>query len=207
MNMHRTFLPALGLWLIAAASHAQSAPPAPPGTLSEESRASIARAAKAYADSLPPALLDAAGSICAQWIERGVDMETGARELFADEDRSPSTLPGMRWAWAQKNLEYVPPKKPGDIGGYQDKGTFAYLHAGITADRTCTVAYQILDTAQAGDPQDYAKRVYQWIGTLQDFTETHLDRDGARWVNQKAGVVMAMTSNEDDVIFLHYGRL
>ena len=206
MNIHRTCLPTLGLWLIAATSHAQSASLSPPGTLSEENHASIARAAKAYADSLPPILLDAAGSICAQWVERSVDMETGARELFADEDRSPSTLPGMRWAWAQKNLEYVPPEKPGEIGSYRDKGTFAYLHAGIATDGTCTVAYQILDTAEADDPQDYAKRVYQWIGTLQDFTETHLDRDGARWVNQKTGTVMAMSSNDDDVIFIHYGR-
>ncbi len=200
----------LGLCLIATASHAQSASSTRPGDSHEPSIVlsdEMIAAVKAYADSLPPIILDAFAVICIPAVERGADIEVTARELFADEDKSPSTLPGMRWAWAQTKLEYVRPTQPGEIGRYRGLGTTATLHVGTAPDGTCTVGYQILDTQEEGDPQDYAKRTYQWIGTLEDFIETDLTRDGARWVNAQGNRVLVMTSNADDVIFVHYGRL
>ncbi len=167
----------------------------------------IARAIKASTDALPPVLLDAFAAICVPVVEHGANLETAARELLPDQDKSASTLPGMQWTWVQRNLEFVMPQRLGETGSHRDLGTYANLHAGIDGSGVCTVAYEILDTEVGGDPQDYAKRVYQWIGTLDDFTEAESGRDGARWVDAKKGIALSMSSNDDDVIFIHYHRL
>ncbi len=200
----------LGLCLITTASHAQSTPPAPPGTLSEESRASISRAAKAYADSLPPILLEASEAICIPVVDEEVNFYVAVETVTEIMDLGkevPSTLPNMPYAWAQIGREYIPPATPGNAGTYRDTDTYALLHAGVRAHGVCTLAWQITDIAAAGDPHDEAKRLYQWIDALADFTVTVQSRDGARWENTRKGVFLAMTSNDDDVIFLHYGRL
>lgn len=215
MHAHRASLFAFVLAALACpAGHAQDAPGTPQPTLSQALARgdveTLARIGKAIVDSTPPLLLQASEAICARVLDEGIDFQGAAETAARDMDLGkeiPSTLPGMRYAWAQNGQEYIPPATAGAFGTYRDTGTYAVLHAGMRADGVCTVAWESTDTDAAGDPHDEAKRLYEWIDELPGFTVTEQSRDGARWEHTRKGVFVAMTSNEDDVIFLHYGHL
>lgn len=197
------------LGLACAAAHAQQAPKTLSQALADGDTAALARLGQSIADSTQPLLLEASAAFCVPVIEQDVNFYIAVEAANAKlgfGKKIPATLQNMPHAWAQNGQEYTPSGTPGVLGTYRDTGTYAVLHAGVGAHGVCTVAWQITDIEKGGDPHDEAKRLYEWISQLDGFTLTEQSRDGARWDNTRSGTFLSMTSNEDDVIFLHYGH-